>query len=265
MLSKKNNGKSAIVPSLSSSKSGPTDKPSSAPSRSDQVARSVTEKHLDDPTPSVGTVEKSLKTEEKESAPIFALFHGKIVPLGKLPDTSFKKSHTEVRKGGSRISSNKEDHEKGTTRENVTNEKDENGNLEEKGETKQDKNTDKEKSKENVEKEKELSPSQFIRLSSYFHNLDSKDKDGAETRVIKSHVKDVTGTAKDEVPELLPAMKNSEFLKHVKGIVLDDGKMVTLNSKQSKTDEQQVLYICKYFQRRCMIKMQMFIVLLQSV
>ena len=103
------------------------------------------------------------------------------------------------------------------------------------------KEEDKAESKQNIEKEKKgktLSPSQFSRLSSYFHNLESKNKEAVEARMIKSYKKDVTGTVKDEVPELLPATKNSELLKHVKGIILDDGKMVTLKGKQSQMEEQ---------------------------
>lgn len=202
----------------------------------------MTEKHLDDksePTPSAVSVENSLKSEEKESAPIFALFHGKIVPLGKLPDTSFKKSHTEakIEENESKDEIKKEKDEKATNHENyeAKSELKESDKHASKSEAQEDQET-----AEKREKSKALSPSQFTRLSSYFHNLDTKSKAAVETRMLKSHKKDVTGTAKDEVPGLLPEMKNSEFLKHVQGIVLDDGKMVTLKGKKEKAEEQQV-------------------------
>ena len=236
MLSKRNSGKSAVGSGASSVRLDPTESPSSKAIRV-PIAKASTGKvkdEADEPTPSAKTVERSLKTEEKESAPIFALFHGKIVPLGKLPDTSFKKSHTEVRSDDkqSKEESKKEENGKAESKETHQVKSDI-------GEhTKEGKNTD---SKQNIEKRQQgrtLSPSQINRLSSYFHNLESKNKEAVETRMIKSHKKDVTGTAKDEVPELLPEIKNSEFLKHVKGILLDDGKMVAFKGKQSQIEEQ---------------------------
>ena len=237
MLSKKNNGKSTIGSSSSTAGLEPTDSPSSKMIRS-PIAKSTTSKHTDDkdePTPSAVTVERSLKTEEKDSAPIFALFHGKIVPLGKLPDTSFRKSHTEAlnedkknkhenrNEDIGKVSSHENDQVKSEILEHAKEEEEKSG-----------PNQDVEKGKQG----KTLSSSQFSRLSTYFHNLESKNKEAVETRMIKPYKKDVTGTVKDDVPELLPVTKNSELLKHVKGIILDDGKMVTLKGKQSQIEEQ---------------------------
>jgi len=236
MLSKRNSGKSAVSSASSSVRLDPTENPSSKTIMA-PIARSSTGKakdEVDEPTPSAKTVEKSLKTEEKESAPIFALFHGKIVPLGKLPDTSFKKSHAEVRSDEKQSKEESKKEETGKAEIKETHQvKSDIGEH-----TKEGENT---KPKQNIEKRQQgrtLSPSQISRLSSYFHNLESKSKEAVETRMIKSHKKDVTGTAKDEVPELLPDVKNSEFLKHVKGILLDDGKMVALKGKQSQIEEQ---------------------------
>ena len=244
----------------------PTESSSAAKATAENaVARSVTEKHesiKDEPTPSAESAARSLKTEGKDSAPIFALFHGKIVPLGKLPDTSFKKSHTEARNEESHEKEDShaeeshvtEDREKGQAKSEVKfpenraeNNAENNAESrverpEERHEVKHEETSNSFSSAESDkrDKAKSLSPSQFTRLSSYFHNLDSKNKAAVETRMIKSRKKDVTGTAKDEVPELPPSMKNSEFLKHVKGIVLDDGKMVTLKGIQSEQAELQV-------------------------
>ena len=238
MLSKKNNGKSAIVPGSSGAKIEPGEVFSSKET-SNAVARSATEKptvEKSEPTPSAVAVEKSLKTEEKDSAPIFALFHGKIVPLGKLPDTSFKKSQTETR---NHENENKDQNRKEASK-NSNNQENDKRKSEIKEHEQQEEKSDSNQESASKKKEQPLSPSQFVRLSSYFHNLDSKGKASVETRMIKSHKKDVTGTAKDEVPELLPAMKNSEFLKHVKGIVMDDGKLMTFKGKQPQIEEQKV-------------------------
>ena len=239
VLSKKNSGiaKSAITPP-SLAKSEPTDRPSSKVTTENSIARSLTERHGADkngPTPSAGSVENTLKTEGKDSAPIFALFHGKIVPLGKLPDSSFKKSHTETRYDESK---SKEVSEK---LENHKSDGMENG--EAKSEVRvaeRQQHTSNAGENEKKDKSKSLSPLQLSRLSTYFHNLDSKNKADTETRMVKSRIKDVTGTAKDEVPEIMPAIRNSEFLKHVKGIVLDDGKMVSFKGKQAEVENEQV-------------------------
>eukprot|EP00795_Rhopilema_esculentum_P011902 gene11902-2464_t len=238
VLSKKNSGiaKSAITP-LSLAKSEPTDRPSPKVTTENSVARSLTERHgadKNEPTPSAGSVESTLKIEGKDSAPIFALFHGKIVPLGKLPDSSFKKSHTETRYDENKskeVSEKLENHksdgvEKGEAKSEVR-----------VAEKKQ--HTSSAEENEKKDKSKSLSPLQLSRLSSYFHNLDSKNKADTETRMVKSRIKDVTGTAKDEVPEIMPAIRNSEFLKHVKGIVLDDGKMVSFKGKQAEVENEQ--------------------------
>ena len=266
MLSKKNtgSGKGTITPQSAAKiePAEPTESSSAAKATAENaVARSVTEKHesiKDEPTPSAESAARSLKTEGKDSAPIFALFHGKIVPLGKLPDTSFKKSHTEARNEESHEKEDShaeeshvmEDRENGQAKSEVKlpeNRAEHNAESrverpEERHEVKHDETSNSLSSAESDkrDKAKSLSPSQFTRLSSYFHNLDSKNRAAVETRMIKSRKKDVTGTAKDEVPELPPSMKNSEFLKHVKGIVLDDGKMVTLKGKQSEQAETQV-------------------------
>ena len=232
MLSKRSNGKSAISFVSSSTGSKPTDSPA-AGGTNNPIAKSITSKHTNErgePTPSVVTIEKSLKTEENESAPIFALFHGKIVPLGKLPDTSFRKSHMEVHS----------DSKKNEENEKVKN----NENDEVKSEIRDPSRSNEAsvtiKGPERREQERTLTPSQFSRLSSYFHNLEAKKKDAVRPKMTKSYKKDVTGTVKDEVPELLPSVKNEEFLKHVKSVILDDGKMVTLKDKPSQVEDQVI-------------------------
>eukprot|EP00794_Sanderia_malayensis_P005184 gene5184-5838_t len=141
---------------------------------------------------------RAAENRRQRRSSIFALFHGKIVPLGKLPDTSFKKSRTEVANG-----------------------------------------------KETAEEHRSPSHSESITVKSSFGlppNLESKNqqqKAELETRMIKRPAtKDVTATAKDEVPDILPDLKNPEFIKHVKGIVLDDGKMVPL-SEHHKVEESE--------------------------
>ncbi len=217
-LSKKNAGltnmtlaTSAIVPASRSSEN------------EQATVRSMKEKsdNKNEPTPSASSVESTLKTEGKDCAPIFALYHGKIVPLGKLPDTSFKKSHTEVRQkedgGETDNKQSNNNHDTSEAKSVVTSPATPAQNT---------------KHESREKKDKPLSPSQFNRLSSYFHNLESKTKPELETRMIKRPVKDVTATAKDEVPDILPDLKNSDFMRHVKGIVLDDGKMVPLKGHQ---------------------------------
>ncbi len=223
-LSKKNSGVSNI--SLAETSAEPiartlqTEPPTARSLKGKQESKN-------EPTPSANSVENTLKVEGKDSAPIFAFFHGKIVPLGKLPDTSFKKSHAEGKL--------KEDG--GEPEHHQSNEN--HDNSEAKSTIKAPENSGASKiqhAPEKKDKSKPLSPSQFNRLSSYFHNLEStKTKPAMETRMIKRPYKDVTGTAKDEVPDILPALKNSDFIKHVKGIVLDDGKMVPLKGTQQVT------------------------------
>ena len=193
------------------------------------LTETKTKDNNEEPTPSVGSVESSLKVEGKESAPIFALFHGKIVPLGKLPDSSFKKSHTETKPTQKHSESEHQSHHENGDSKSMT------SMIQTPASSRE---STSEQDSEKTSKARTLSPSQFNRLSSYFHNLESKTKTrpaaAIETKRAKRPVKDVTGTAKDEVPDIMPEMKNSEFLKHIKGILLDDGKMVPLKGKQAE-------------------------------
>ena len=216
-------------------------------------------KPLSEPTPSVLAVEKSLVAEGKNSAPIFALFHGKIVPLGRLPDSSFKKTHTEKLDDNTK-STNARD----TVTEKNPDEadpivksptetspvKEETGNR--KSETVEMPRSDKDTkiphqtdqtAEENrapdsvIEKKRDkgLNSHKYNRLLSYLNNLGdhSNEKPTAAIRTVKTITKDVRGTTKDQVsfPDP-PSLKHPDLLSHVKGLVLDSGKVVSLWNHQ---------------------------------
>ena len=139
------------------------------------------------------------KGADKDFAPIFAMYHGKIVPLGKLPDNSFKKSHTEE------------------PQEPVPNPvpvKDVTGSKRT--------FTDIDNKKSNTYS------ARYSKLQEYLTNLE----DEHSTPITAEN--SVKGVPKDEVvfPEDENPVQKSDLLSHVKGVVLDSGKVVSVNNSK---------------------------------
>lgn len=180
-----------------------------------------------DRIPSMSQVEKALNATENEYAPIFAYFRGKIVPLGKLPNTSFKKSHSELTQQAV-SSSHSVTQERSMIKEITGQPRHEipeikhvkpSSHIDNDGLFGVDKASNGDMGSEN----------KISKLQQYLTNLDGHVPDTGIT-------KDVRGVAKDEVvfPQETehPSQKN-EIIDHVKGFVLDDGKVVSLTAKPS--------------------------------
>ena len=139
------------------------------------------------------------KGADKDFAPIFAMYHGKIVPLGKLPDNSFKKSHAE---------GTEEPIPKPVPVKDVTGSK---------------------RTFTDIDNKKSNTYSaRYSKLQEYLTNLEDEHSTPATAE------NSVKGVPKDEVvfPEDENPVQKSDLLSHVKGVVLDSGKVVSVNNNK---------------------------------
>ena len=150
------------------------------------------------------------KGADKDFAPIFAMYHGKIVPLGKLPDNSFKKSHTEEPE---------EPNPKPVPVKDVTGSK---------PVPVKDVTGSKRTFTDTNNKKSNTYSSRYSKLQEYLTNLEDEHSSPANA---ESSVK---GVPKDEVvfPEDENPIQKSDLLSHVKGVVLDSGKVVSVNNNK---------------------------------
>ncbi|XP_057307209.1 uncharacterized protein LOC130645285 [Hydractinia symbiolongicarpus] len=167
--------------------------------------------------PTTDEVKKALKETTKDFAPIFAMVHGKIIPLGKLPDTAFKKSHTEEPPSQT-AEKTSESRDVNAARRTLPDEK-----PAKEQET---------KSKATIEK-KDNDEEKLSKLQKYLKNLDGHiPATGAS--------KEVRGVAKDEVvfPDDETGSPKSDIMKHVKSVVLDTGKVLSVNGNHLESGEE---------------------------
>jgi len=166
----------------------------------DEVSKKINNNTKKEEVPDLDDIRQAFKESSgsKDFAPIFAMFHGKIVPLGKLADTSFRKSHVEQEHLDI---NNKNTFSKDITANKRTFNDDENVNDE------------------------AIESTKLSKLQTYLTNLDGH---------VPSTSENVRGVAKDEVefPVEEPAAQRSDLLNHVKGVVLDSGKVVSVNNNR---------------------------------
>ena len=195
--------------------------------------------------PSPEDVRKAINDSATDFAPIFAMYHGKIVPLGKLPDTSFKKSHTEELKIVNSPTVSKDEGLK--EKQNIASP----NQIQVTGERRsfsfpENTHISSEEEFENKFGKKDESSSKLSRLQQYLKNLDDHI---TATSEIKEEV------VKDEVmfPEIKTGTVKSDILSHIKGLVLDDGKIVAVKGNRiepienAKEESSTPLDSQKYF------------------
>ncbi|XP_002157435.3 uncharacterized protein LOC100204716 [Hydra vulgaris] len=204
--------------------------------KTDQVIKfeEKSKKRADFPSPE--DAQKDKNDSGIEYAPIFAMYHGKIVPLGKLPDTSFKKSHTEEIKTVNSLTVSEDDmpKDKQLTVSEDDSPKDKQfisspNQIQVTAERRsfslpENTHINSEEEFENKFGKKDR-PSKLYRLQQYLKNLDGHIPSANE---VKEQV------AKDEVifPEEKTETTKSDILSHIKGLVLDDGKIVTVKGNR---------------------------------
>ena len=213
--------------------------------------------------PTSADIQNAIKDSGSDFAPIFAMYHGKIVPLGKLPDTSFKKSNTEDLPTDTPTNSPIKKNEATTnptnipakpieaqsktidspTKENIPTETMNTKTVKYKDIS----GTKRSLSEENnrhivpsgditgsVRDKTEKDPVKLTKLQQYLTNLDGHiPATGGESRGV---------AAKDEVifPEDETGSPKSDIINHVKGVVLDDGKIVSVNNNHLESTDEPV-------------------------
>lgn len=176
-----------------------------------------------DITASTKEIDEAVAESGKDFAPVFAMYHGKVVTLGKLPDTAFKRSH---------LTTEEQSAHQSNTNLNVEIPRDIHVDKPDKHQMK-DVTGSKRFFDENIEKPQlkpEKRDSQIdagAKLHDYLKTLDS----------VKT--KDTRGVVKDEVPSPLDTTGTlrSDLVGHIKGVVLDDGKVVSLANNHMQSED----------------------------
>ena len=148
---------------------------------------------------------KDASIKDSDFAPIFAMYHGKMVELGRLPESAFKKSHSVSL------------HEKNTSEHHMKDITASKRVLDESTEHKLTQNIP-------TKREFHASPSsRSDQLKNYLKNLDGDQQ--------------VSSVAKDVIS--MPGLDSkADLINHVKSVVLDDGKIISVgNSHLSETGD----------------------------
>lgn len=149
---------------------------------------------------SIKDISRVVKDSSPDYAPIFAMYHGKVVELGKLPESAFKKPHPVEHETNTPMHDIKE--VTGSKRyipDSISPHK-----LMENSPIKRDFQTSSDQ------------------LRSYLKNLGEDNHE--QTGVTKDSISfpDATGTA-----------SKNDLINHVKSVVLDDGKIISINSNNN--------------------------------
>lgn len=170
-------------------------------------------------------INEAVADSGNDFAPVFAMYHGKVVTLGKLPDTAFKRSHLNDQTS---VALNENSSREKHVNEPENHVKDVSGSkryLDESSNgiaSPQQHSTKRDSQINNGEK-----------LQDYLKTLDAEK------------VLDVSAVPKNEVPVGLTGLdssstSHSNLMGHIKSVVLDNGNIVSVNNNNHVTTEDSV-------------------------